>query len=380
MEYNNNINNIFTCKIIYEDNKYYGYIKLSELLKYEIKKPNEQRILDNNKVKDIIHYQENYYNINNKFNFVGLINFHYCKQDNIYYLVDGQHRYTAINELYKKYGEINFMIELIIIDKIEEIKENYYLINKNTELPDLPEDLDFDYKDMIEITSKYFFDKYSKIFNDKSTRRPRINKNRFQESIHILFNKLFISKSSDLINIIENFNDKLKKWNWDDNEIGKEFTNREKVLNICFENKIYLGIFPLSDEYKYGWVKEIIREQTGCNVKEQTKYKKKKIPKSLKDLVWHKHIGKDKGSVKCICCNNYEITMSNFHAGHIIAESVGGLINIDNILPICSTCNLSMGSQNMKVFIKNTFPENIKNFNKRKYIDTKKKKGLMGFM
>ena len=72
--------------------------------------------------------------------------------------------------------------------------------------------------------------------------------------------------------------------------------------------------------------------------------------------------------------------MSNFHAGHIIAESVGGLINIDNILPICSTCNLSMGSQNMKVFIKNTFPENIKNFNKRKYTDTKKKKGIMGFM
>ena len=380
MELTKVISNLFQSYLKYEENKYYGNVFLNKLLKYQIKKPNEQRILDKNKVNDIIKYQENYYNINNKFNFVGLINFHYCNADNFFYLVDGQHRYCALNELYKKYENINFMIELIIIDKIEEIKENYYLINKNTELPELPEDLDFDYKDMIDITSKYFFDKYKNIFNNKSTKRPRINKNKFQESIHILFNKLPISKSNDLINIIEGFNDKLKKWNWNDNDMGKEFTNREKVLTICFENKIYLGIFPLSDEYKYGWVKEIIREQTGCNVKEQPKYKKKKIPKSLKDSVWHKYIGKDKGSVKCICCNNYEITMSNFHAGHIIAESEGGQINMENILPICNVCNLSMANKHMAEFIKDNFPENIKNFNKRKYLDTKRKKGLMGFM
>ena len=190
MVLNNVISNLFQSYLKYEENKYYGSVSLNELLKYEIKKPNEQRILDNNKVNEIIKYQENFYNINNKFNFVGLINFHYCNADNFFYLVDGQHRYCALNELYKKYENINFMIELIIIDKIEEIKENYYLINKNTELPELPEDLDFDYKDMIDITSKYFFDKYENIFNNKSTRRPRINKNKFQESIHILFNKL----------------------------------------------------------------------------------------------------------------------------------------------------------------------------------------------
>jgi hypothetical protein len=73
MELTKVISNLFQSYLKYEENKYYGNVFLNKLLKYQIKKPNEQRILDKNKVNDIIKYQENYYNINNKFNFVGLI-------------------------------------------------------------------------------------------------------------------------------------------------------------------------------------------------------------------------------------------------------------------------------------------------------------------
>ena len=51
----------------------------------------------------------------------------------------------------------------------------------------------------------------------------------------------------------------------------------------------------------------------------------------------------------------------------IISEKNGGEINVDNIIPICSDCNSSMGYTNMDKFITKYYPENIKNFNEKKY-------------
>ena len=69
---------------------------------------------------------------------------------------------------------------------------------------------------------------------------------------------------------------------------------------------------------------------------------KKQIPKAIRQQVWIKFIGK-KFENKCdiIWCRNI-INVFNFHAGHIVPDSKGGLINIDNLRPICSNCNLSM--------------------------------------
>ena len=63
--------------------------------------------------------------------------------------------------------------------------------------------------------------------------------------------------------------------------------------------------------------------------------------------------------------------MMNFECGHIIPESKGGETTQDNLLPICGLCNKSMATKNMNEFIKENFPENIKNFNKKKYISSK---------
>jgi 5-methylcytosine-specific restriction endonuclease McrA len=73
--------------------------------------------------------------------------------------------------------------------------------------------------------------------------------------------------------------------------------------------------------------------------------RKKKIPIALKREVWIKAYGevfKGKCSVKW--CN----TLLNpfiFEAGHNLPESKGGLTTIDNLLPICSSCNKSMGNR-----------------------------------
>jgi len=70
-----------------------------------------------------------------------------------------------------------------------------------------------------------------------------------------------------------------------------------------------------------------------------------KIPSSLKHNVWTTYIG-EKYNGKCSVkwCNN-RITPFTFEAGHNIPYSKGGSTTIDNLLPICSDCNKSMGNR-----------------------------------
>lgn len=84
------------------------------------------------------------------------------------------------------------------------------------------------------------------------------------------------------------------------------------------------------------------------------KKRKKSIPAALKRKVWNKWVGEEIGKTKCLCCQLTEITQMSFHCGHIIAEANGGHLKMDNLKPICSSCNSSMGTTNMDVFM-NTY-------------------------
>ncbi len=76
-----------------------------------------------------------------------------------------------------------------------------------------------------------------------------------------------------------------------------------------------------------------------------TPYKKKKIPRAVREAVWLHHCGR-KFERRCLtpwCKNN--ITAFDFQTGHNIPESKGGTTAVDNLVPLCSRCNLSMGNQ-----------------------------------
>ena len=94
----------------------------------------------------------------------------------------------------------------------------------------------------------------------------------------------------------------------------------------------------------------ILKDKNNCKnnrknnqiIPKQKKYKKKSIPKAIKDQIWIKYNGYN-FEAKCYVswCINV-ISAFNFHAGHNIPESKGGQISIENLRPICSTCNSSM--------------------------------------
>jgi len=71
---------------------------------------------------------------------------------------------------------------------------------------------------------------------------------------------------------------------------------------------------------------------------------KQKIPKALREQVWLKQYGKQYSS-RCatVWCEN-KITVFDFQCGHDIPESKGGETILENLVPICSRCNLSMSN------------------------------------
>ena len=73
--------------------------------------------------------------------------------------------------------------------------------------------------------------------------------------------------------------------------------------------------------------------------------KKQTIPKALREQLWVRNFGKVYQH-KCYvdwCDNN--ITVFDFHVGHDKPESKGGTLSIENLKPLCSRCNQSMGNQ-----------------------------------
>ena len=79
---------------------------------------------------------------------------------------------------------------------------------------------------------------------------------------------------------------------------------------------------------------------------------KEKIPQAVRIAVWNTYVGRDVGVSECLVgCGNL-MQISNFESGHIISKKNGGQITIQNLRPICSTCNKSIGSKDMIKFIR----------------------------
>ncbi|MBI2872906.1 MAG: HNH endonuclease [Chloroflexi bacterium] len=83
--------------------------------------------------------------------------------------------------------------------------------------------------------------------------------------------------------------------------------------------------------------------------------RRRSIPKAVKDQVWFKYIGAGKAEGKCYVCGR-TIHIVDFDVGHNRAKSKGGGDSIDNLRPICRTCNTSMGTQSIEVFKAKHFP------------------------
>jgi hypothetical protein len=78
----------------------------------------------------------------------------------------------------------------------------------------------------------------------------------------------------------------------------------------------------------------------------------KPISMKLKKTVWANHFGKNKVGT-CGCGEN--ICFEDHHCGHIIARALNGPTVLENLRPVCRSCNLQMGTTNMDDFFADKF-------------------------
>lgn len=77
---------------------------------------------------------------------------------------------------------------------------------------------------------------------------------------------------------------------------------------------------------------------------------------ALKIKVWDTYIGRKVAEQECPLCENEDIRVVKFHCAHVLAIINGGDYSLENLRPICSTCNGSMGERHMKDFAMKFFP------------------------
>jgi hypothetical protein len=78
---------------------------------------------------------------------------------------------------------------------------------------------------------------------------------------------------------------------------------------------------------------------------QEQKKRKDPIYAALRQAVWVKHMGRVfEGKCSTTWCPS-TITVFNFECGHNVPESWGGPTTLENLFPICGTCNKSMGNK-----------------------------------
>jgi hypothetical protein len=121
------------------------------------------------------------------------------------------------------------------------------------------------------------------------------------------------------------------------NKIGNKIVNKigkKNIKNIHIDKTKHINKKKQNNK-KYNKNKKQIHH---IKTKEQ-------IPKRIRELVWTTYNGEVFTS-KCYvswCTNN--INVFSFQTGHDIPESKGGTLDINNLKPICGSCNLSMGNK-----------------------------------
>lgn len=206
---------------------------------------------------------------------------------------------------------------------------------------------------------KQMHSQMKKIFYSKMQEYDKLNKNKLNENtVHGNIKNEMIDDYYDELNKLDNIYDKpneifalARLYNaCEIDKLNNIYTSYPKHLQTGSKSVEEPKINPIDNNLSEG----------KSNITPTKKYIKNKIPKLLKNQSWDVYIGKEKGIGNCYCCNA-EIDSKHFECGHIIPASKGGPETIENLRPICSLCNQSIGSKNMDEFIEKYIKKPIEN-------------------
>ena len=254
------------------------------------------------------------------------------------YIIDGQHRINAFKIICEKYkNAFDTLVLYEQCDNEKELKEAWDRSNTvwsqidpvGGDRPKVPRNKAVE-KLWNEKLQQYDGTK-GMISRSENPHKPHLNENDFLRKLLTVH----FSSYEELEKMFNNANESIKK-----SQLCLDFKQEKTEKWIkCEKYDCFIGLVKDFTDYT-----TLTIDPKAVDYNE--KRKKKPIPKSVRDAVWKKYHG-DNGVAKCFVCEYTEIRMNAFHAGHIISDKHGGLPVVDNLIPICATCNTSMGAINL---------------------------------
>ena len=322
----------------------YSYIKTLNICH-----PDCQRYVDNIQVNKLLHFQLEHKKQYGEFLFINTIIL--AELDNMYYIIDGQHRLKCI-ELLENQGHKNIQLLLVVlkVDSIKELDEKYVAINQNKPVP-LPVVIS-DWKKFGKHIETYMHMNYAKYFSDASRPIPPnfniellvkyINENNIASKIKYNHEK-FIDEI-EILNIfyLQTYDTTLIKYH------TKNICNKISSATSKQPTKPFiLGIFR-----NFEWVERVVHKiNTGMlydHMEHIPADYRVKIKTKLRREVWSKRANKYMVG-ECYVCSE-TIDYDNFQCGHIVSIFYGGKTDINNLEPICGKCNVNMSIQNLNTY------------------------------
>lgn len=132
---------------------------------------------------------------------------------------------------------------------------------------------------------------------------------------------------------------------------GINWLNKFKATELSLINNTYRveGITYHNTIQSHNPMKRSISDNT------IQKHPRKTIPKKIRGEAWKIQFG-DSTKGSCFCCKKELDVFDDWHAGHIVSHSNNGTETAINLRPVCGSCNLSMGTENMDAFKARCYP------------------------
>jgi hypothetical protein len=259
-------------------------------------------------------------------------------------VIDGQHRLRVLQAL----PPTPVHVQGWTVSTPADIRGLMKLINFSKPMHGYELSADASTKEIFDTLRRYFENKYKACISHSNTpKRPQINVTRLIERIeneHIL-QTYSITTASRLIAFLETHNERLRGiWSKTNDPSVK------LMIEKCNKVGLYLGMDPL-EQYLLHSINIIESPSIQEAIVSLSEIRKRKtIPSKVRDTVWRRHFGSTKDGHCYVCsCSLNDLS---FECGHIVSAKDGGPDTADNLVPICSTCNRSMGSEHLEVFKK----------------------------
>lgn len=315
--------------------------------------PRLQRSLDERHVDEMVKDQMTEYEKHKCFSMLQSITIGVL--DGEQYTLDGQHRLAAFSKMQRMGYPIHEAIVPVVIYNAaskDEISDYYNRINKN--MPIHPFEREGAWEDVGKIFCERFVSHFgSYIKRGKTCRCPHISMDELKTHLHArnIDHRLATSNRTvdDLWNAVVHLNDHMKGKAQD-----QMCPKMHKRLQECEHKAVrqscvtcYLGAWR-----RFEWLDlafyRLENPSSAINLTEFNKDvpSRKRIPAAIREHVWKKHNANVCDTGECYVCKS-QLRFNDMECGHIVAHALGGATTIENLMPICKTCNRDMGIMNL---------------------------------